>query len=80
MQPVGGISITPEQPKNKATERGELLKYFAQKLNRPIPYVAFRLTGMDIPTLYYIKSECGQAEYRGIPWGAAFYTSIKPKG
>ncbi len=65
--------------KKKGTERGELLKYFAQKLHKKIPYVAFKLTGMDLNTLYYIKSECDQAEQRGIPWGAAFYSSIKIK-
>jgi hypothetical protein len=79
MTPVGEVPLIIERPKTRTTERGELLQYFSQKLNRPIPYVAFRLTKMDLPTLYYIKSDCDQAANRGIPWGAAFYTSIKPK-
>lgn len=71
----------PQPTKAKAaTERGELLKYFSQKLQRPIPRVATYLKGMqDLKTLYYIKSDCDQAEARGIPWGAAFHTSLKPK-
>lgn len=66
--------------KNQVTERGELLKYFSLKLQRPIPRVATYLKGMqDLKTLYYIKSDCDQAEARGVPWGAAFHTSLKPR-
>lgn len=66
-----------EQPKKRATERGELLKHFAQKLNTNIRFVAFKVTKMNLQDLYFIKSDCDQAEARGIPWGAAFYTSLK---
>ncbi len=66
-------------PQKKQSERGSLLEYFAGKLHKKIPYVAFKLTGMDLSTLYFIKSSCDQAENRGIPWGAAFYSSIKVK-
>lgn len=66
------------ETKTRTSERGELLKYFSQKLQRPIPRVAGYLKGLqDLKTLYYIKSDCDQAEARGIPWGAAFYTSLK---
>ncbi len=59
------------------SERGELLSYFSTKLHKKIPYVAFKLTGFTIQDMYYLRSSCDQAEHRGIPWGAAFYSSIK---
>lgn len=79
MKKIGELTKAPELKKTRATERGDLLKYFSGKLKKPIPRVAFALTGMDLQTLYYIKSDCDQAERKGIPWGAAFWTSIKPK-
>lgn len=64
----------------RTTERGTLLRYFSEKLQRPIPRVCAYLKGMqDLSTLYYIKSSCDQAEARGVAWGAAFHTSIKVK-
>lgn len=71
------ILPTPQKGR-KPSERGELLAYFAKKLGVTIPRVASQLKGMqDLRTLYYIKSDCDQAEARGIPWGAAFHTSLK---
>ena len=59
-------------------KRGQYLEYFAGKVNKPIGFVAMKLKGMqDLRTLAHIKSDCDQATHRGIPWGAAFYTSIK---
>lgn len=66
-------------PQKRVTERGELLKYFAGKLGIDIRYVAFKVTSMNLQDLYFIKSDCDQAEAKGIPWGAAFYTSLKPQ-
>lgn len=66
--------------KKNNTERGDLLAYFSKKLGISIVRVAAKLKGMqDMATLYYIKSDCDQAEARGIPWGAAFYTALKPR-
>ncbi len=45
---------------NKKTERGELLKYFAQETEKNIKYIAFRLTGIPTQDLYYIKSVCDE--------------------
>lgn len=63
--------------KSKVTERGELLKYFASKIDKKIPYVAFKV--MKIPTkdLYFIKSTCDDYERRGNPWAKGFYGSLK---
>lgn len=65
--------------KKKGSERGSLLEYFAGKLKMPIKRVAFHLTGFTVQDMYYIRSECDQAENRGIAWGAAFWNSLKVK-
>lgn len=64
-------------PKKRVTERGELLSYFSQRIGKPIGFVAMKVTGLKLPDLYYLKSSCDQAAVRGVPWGAAFYTSLK---
>jgi hypothetical protein len=67
-------------PKNEKQKRGELISYFAQKTGRTEGYIRFKLTGMmDLDTLYFLRSDCDQAAARGVPWGAAFHTAIKPK-
>lgn len=75
MQDLVGKYELPK--KGKKTERGELLKYFSEKLHISIPLVAFRVTGLTVQDLYYIKSACDQAEARGVPWGATFTSSLK---
>lgn len=74
-----GLFAKYQQPikVKKTSERGELLKYFSEKLGRPIGYVAMRLTGMDLKTLYYLKSTCDSEERRGTPWAKVWYGSIK---
>lgn len=67
------------QVKKSSNERGELLKYFAEKIKKPIGFVAMRLTGFSVKDMYYIKSICDQEERRGEPWSKIFYGSIKPK-
>lgn len=64
--------------KKRVTERGELLKYFSERLGIPIPRVARHLFHLDeLQDLYYLKSDCDQAVARGIPFSAAFWTAIK---
>lgn len=66
------------QASKRMSERGELLYYFADKLGWPVGRVGARLKGMqDLRTLYFIKSDCDQAASRGVPWGAAFHTSLR---
>lgn len=69
--------LTPK--KTKITERGELMKYFAQKIRKPIGYVAMRLTNIPTSDLYYIKSSCDLYERDGNPWAKAFYGSLKTR-
>lgn len=77
MKSVADLLARRDKEQKKVTERGELLAYFAQKLGKKIPYVAFRVQGMGLKDLYFIKSDCDQAEARGVAWGAAFHTSLK---
>lgn len=74
------IKRQPEKPSARVTERGELLKFFSQKMQMPIPRVARHLGHLkELKDLYYLKSECEQAEKRGIPFGAAWWTGITIK-
>ena len=79
MQSINEVAIQMPliQVKNNKTERGELLKYFAQKLNLTIPRVAFHLTGFKLPDLYYMKSVCDDEERRGNIWAKVWWGSIK---
>lgn len=61
----------------KKTERGDLLIFFSEKMKRKIAYVAYRVSHLTIEDLYYLKSDCVQAEVRGVPFGAAFNQALK---
>lgn len=79
MKPIIAFKA-PELQKTRKTERGELLRYFAERLKMPIPRVARHLGHLkELSDLYYLKSDCDQAAQRGVPFGAAFWTAIKPK-
>lgn len=65
-------------PKKRQTERGELLIYFARKINKPIGYIAFKVTKLGLQDLYYIKSSCDSYEKTGNSWGKCFFGSLKP--
>ena len=71
----GQYKITP---KGRKTERGELLKYFAQKTKRDIKFIAYKCTGLSIQDLYYIKSSADRYENEGKgAWGKAFFGMLK---
>lgn len=73
-----GVPLTG--PKNRTTERGELLKHFSEHLGMPIPRVARHLQGLELKDLYFIKSDCDRAlKERNIPWRASFWHLLKPK-
>ena len=52
--------------KGRATERGELLKYFNEHLTNQkgkrfgIPFIAMKVQGLSVQDLYYLKSVCDQ--------------------
>ena len=60
--------------KSRATERGDLLKYFSEKTGRPIKYIAFRLTAIPTSDLYHLQKQCDT--YKG-PWAKAFFGQLK---
>jgi hypothetical protein len=78
------ISATPRK-KERATERGELMQYFMEKLNRArirdgIPPLSMPRMGKIlqlIPTkdLYYLKSVCDSAS----DFSKKFWWEVKPK-
>lgn len=80
---MGGSA--PERKKDKATERGELMKYFADRLNTTrrrdgLPPITMGRMGrllVAIPTndLYYLKSVCDQAK----DFSKKFWWEIDPK-
>ena len=66
--------------KKRGSERGEILSYFSLKTKRSIPYLAYKLMGLTITDLYYLKSSCDDYERQGNPWSKAFFGSLKPRG
>jgi hypothetical protein len=42
--------------KGRRTERGDLVSFFSNEMQREPRYIAFRLSHLTIPDLYYIKS------------------------
>ncbi len=77
--------------RDKATERGELMKYFMNKLNRTragdgLPPLTMARMGrllIAIPTadLYYLKSICDDADKRGgaVAFSKKFWWELKPR-
>ena len=75
--------------RERQTERGELMKYFMERLNPGRVrdgYEALTLSRMGrvlvaIPTrdLYFLKSVCEDAEARGKDFSKKFWWEVKPK-
>jgi hypothetical protein len=75
--------------KERQTERGELMKYFIERLNpgrvrdgyAPLTLARMGRTLVAIPTrdLYYLKSVCEDAEARGKDFSKKFWWEVKPK-
>jgi hypothetical protein len=73
-----------------ATERGELIQYFTDRLNatrdgkkyKKLSYaaVAVKLSHLkQLQDLYFLKSTLLDAERRGFPWSAIFWKEIRPQ-
>lgn len=80
MDPIGKHLKAPEiKQKGRQTERGEALLYISRKTGMTIPRVAFHVSHLkEMKDLYFLISDCDKAEKRGVPWGAAFWTALKP--
>ena len=64
--------------KKKASERGELLRFFSEKTGWTIPRLALKLEGLKEQDLYYIKSIATAYEKEGKgAFAKAFFGSLK---
>jgi hypothetical protein len=73
--------------KTRRTERGDLLDYFTHNANLDrdglkykklkISFMAWKLQGLKVKDLYYLKSVCEQERRRGGSWSKAFWGSLK---
>lgn len=94
-QPIKAISsllslrYQKSEKKSRASERGDLLKYFTDKINLErdgkkykkvsVGYTARKLSHLTVPDMYYLKSTCNDATSRGYSWSKCFFGSLKPK-
>lgn len=75
--------------KDRATERGELLKYFKTELNRTrqrdgLPLLTMPRMGkifetLSVKDLYFLKSVCDQHAERGGDFSKKFWWEMDPK-
>jgi hypothetical protein len=66
-----------ENGKKATSERAELIGYFARKMGWTDKGAAMAVSHLkENRDLYYLKSDCDQAEARGVPWPAAFRTAL----
>ena len=91
MKHIGQHMSSMPKKKDRATERGELLLYFMQKLNMPrgrdgmppltIGRMAKTLEGIPTLDLYFLKSICDDAQRRGDidSFSKKFWWEINPK-
>ncbi len=85
------LSGGPDKKKSKATERGELMRYFMHKLNMTrtrdgLPPITMGRLGrvlVAIPTqdMYFLKSICDDAQKRGDidSFSKKFWWELNPK-
>lgn len=76
-----------QKGRGRLTERGELLRYYLETLNRSrekagfkkltFPRVAHLVQGLDISTLYYLKSCMKERDDEAA--SKFFYYSLRPK-
>jgi hypothetical protein len=79
------IADKSEKKRDKATERGELMRYFMERLNisrkrdglppLSMPRMGRLLVAIPTPDLYYLKSVCDQAT----DFSKKFWWEINPK-
>ena len=89
MQQIGTFTYTL-QVKNKKTERGELLRYFTDVINKErvgtkykpltIKMIGIKLQLLSLEDLYYMQSVAKDIDSRGKSVGAYLFGSIKING
>ncbi len=85
MRHISSHISASERPKEKATERGELMRYFLEKLNATrirdglpalsMPRMGRILEGIPTRDIYYLKSVCEQAS----SFSKKFWWEVNPK-
>lgn len=72
----GNYRIQPA--KSGQSERGGLLEYFASKTGWPIKRLVYKLAGLELQDLYFLKSNADAYEREGKgAWSKAFFGSLK---
>lgn len=90
MQPISAhLGNRPAPKKDRTHERGELMRYFLERLNPSriqsgIPRLTMGRMGKlleQIPTgdLYALKTKCEDAERRGNSFSKRFWFELNPK-
>lgn len=85
MEQIGKLFTLPPLEKTRDTERGEMMKYFMDKLNppraakgmRPLTYprMGVLLQGIKTKDLYYLRRICDDSKN----FGARFWYELNPK-
>lgn len=86
------LTQAPAAPRVRAShqprgERDELISFFTERINRaragtrfkPLAprAIAVKLSKLSLQALYALKSGCTDAERRGVPFSAAFWSELK---
>lgn len=67
-----------DKPARMVSERAHLIGYFAKKANTEVGHIAFKLTSLTLPDLYYIKSAADAYEREGRgSWSKAFWGMLR---
>ncbi len=85
MRKIGEVIKEVKKESSRATERGELLRFFQRHLNYgrkkdgfpplSMARLGFILEGIPTKDLYYLKSVCSQAKH----FGKRFWYEVDPK-
>jgi hypothetical protein len=83
-----GERVKPPKPK-RSSERGDLLEYFTARINRdrdgkkfkklPISAMAWKLKGLTLKDLYYMKSYMQDLDRSGKDAVKWFWWSLRPE-
>lgn len=77
MEHIGSLLPLKVHLKSEKEQREILIAYFAKKMGWSKKGMYFKLVHLkELRDLYYIKSDCDQAEARGVPWPAAFRDAL----
>lgn len=78
----------PTPKKGRRSERGDLLDYFTQEINKErigtkfkpvqVRYVALKVSHLRLFDLYYLRSICDDSKKRTGKFSVCFFGSLKP--